>query len=127
MKGALVLVALLPGLDFTGCRHTDDPRQIQVVADGVSQALPGLSVDREFFSNSDAKAYLGRFFAPEEFQVDRSAVAVISYTIWRDRFHSRPGVVGSKILLDGRATTIVGVAGPGFTPNGAGDIWIPKR
>jgi predicted permease len=39
---------------------------------------------------------------------------VLGYDYWQNRFGGSPGVIGQKVILDGHATTIVGVAPKGF-------------
>src|SRR2546423_15708798 len=52
---------------------------------------------------------LGRAFLPEEDKPGANKrVAIVSYSYWQK--HERdPGVLGSTILIDGRAFTIVGI------------------
>jgi putative ABC transport system permease protein len=56
---------------------------------------------------------LGRDFLPEEGQVGRDDVVVLSHKLWRDRFGSDRGIVGRAIRIDGRPHTVVGVLAPG--------------
>ncbi len=42
---------------------------------------------------------LGRFFTQQE-DAQQEQVAVISYSLWQNRLHGDPHVVGTKILLD---------------------------
>ena len=44
-----------------------------------------------------------------------SAVAVIDYQAWRDLFGQRPDIIGSTVIINGQAITIVGVATTGAT------------
>ena len=126
MRAAGRVIALLLGLCLMGCSRNYTPKQIRVGATEMSRSVPGALVNREFFVNSSARPYLGRFFAEDEFQADRSAVTVISYKAWQNMFRSRPEVIGSRVQLDGRQTTIIGVAEPDFAPSRAGEFWIPK-
>ena len=73
---------------------------------------------------------LGRTFTQQE--DDKSVpVTVISYALWRERFHSDPGVLGKTIDLDRRPYTIIGVMPRNFEfPLDAGrlshrDLWVP--
>ena len=58
-------------------------------------------------------------------------VTVISYSLWRERFQSDPGILGKTIDLDRRPYTIVGVMPESFEfPLDAGrlshrDLWVP--
>src|SRR5205814_2151735 len=72
---------------------------------------------------------LGRAFAPGE-DVGRNAhpVTVISYQLWRDRYHGDPAVIGRTQLLNGLPHTIVGVAPEGFYGTFVGyafQFWVP--
>src|SRR6185503_16154339 len=58
-------------------------------------------------------------------------VAVLSYTSWRNRFHSDPHILGAKILLDRKPYIVIGVMPRGFEfPLVPGqlnhsEIWVP--
>lgn len=51
----------------------------------------------------------GRIFEPEECKTGRDDVVVISERLWQRRFNSDPQILGTKLLLNGRSFTIVGI------------------
>src|SRR5205085_3701706 len=57
-------------------------------------------------------AALGRTFLEEEDQAGRDLVGVVSDRLWSGRFHRDPGIVGSKIVLQGVPFEVVGVLPP---------------
>jgi putative ABC transport system permease protein len=59
-------------------------------------------------------AATGRTLTPADDEEDKRFVAVISDTLWRQRFGADPSVVGRAIVLDGKPFTVVGVLGPDF-------------
>jgi putative ABC transport system permease protein len=73
---------------------------------------------------------LGRTFTPQE-DDNGVPVAVISYTLWKDRFQSERNALGHTIDLDRRPYTVIGVMPRNFEfPLDAGrlshrDLWIP--
>jgi predicted permease len=73
---------------------------------------------------------LGRTFTQQEDE-NSVPVTVISYALWRERFHSNPGALGKTIDLDRRSYTIIGVMPRSFEfPLDAGrlshrDLWVP--
>jgi putative ABC transport system permease protein len=73
---------------------------------------------------------LGRVFTQQEDDTS-SAVMLISYALWKERFHSRADVLGATIDLDRRPYTIIGVMPRSFEfPLDAGrlshrDLWVP--
>lgn len=73
---------------------------------------------------------LGRTFTQQE-DDDSSPVAVISYAMWKERFHTDPHVLGTMIDLDRSPYEIIGVMPRSFEfPLDAGrlshrDLWVP--
>jgi predicted permease len=73
---------------------------------------------------------LGRAFTQAE-DDNAAPVAVISYSVWRERFQSSAGAIGATIDLDRRPYTIIGVMPRNFEfPLDAGrmshrDMWVP--
>ena len=56
----------------------------------------------------------GRFFQPEECTLGRDDVVIISARLWQRRFNSDPQIIGTKLLLNGKNFTVVGVMPAGF-------------
>src|SRR4030095_5389259 len=56
----------------------------------------------------------GRFFQPEECTLGRDDVVIISARLWQRRFNSDPQIIGTKVLLNSRSFTVVGVMPAGF-------------
>jgi predicted permease len=79
---------------------------------GEPKSLQGLRVTPGLLPALGAKVQRGRLFSgtletPE-------AGAVLSDRSWRHHFGSDPGILGSSLLLDGQAYTVVGVLPPDF-------------
>jgi putative ABC transport system permease protein len=85
------------------------------------EMIPGQRVSANFFKLLGTEAQLGRMFLPEEEQLGRDTVLVLSHGLWQNRFGSDPGIVGRAINANGRPYTVVGVAPPGFR-----DPWVPN-
>jgi putative ABC transport system permease protein len=80
----------------------------------------------------------GRFFQPDECAVGRDDVVIISARLWERRFNSDPQIIGTKLLLDGKNFTVVGLMpasfdfplqlfnlGAGGQFGGRAEIWKP--
>jgi predicted permease len=82
---------------------------------GQARYARGLWVSGAFFETLGVTPVLGRLFTVRE---DRrgcgSPGAVISYEFWQKEFGGETGVIGHKVLLDGRPFDIVGVTGANF-------------
>jgi len=72
----------------------------------------------------------GRYFTQQEDE-GQQLVTVISYQMWRSRFHADPNVIGAKILLDRKPYQIVGVMPRDFefplVPGqlNRSELWVP--
>ncbi|MBN1505965.1 MAG: ABC transporter permease, partial [Sedimentisphaerales bacterium] len=83
-------------------------------------------VSSNYFSVLGSVPARGRWFLPEEEQYAAEPVVVLSYEAWKNHFQ-QSDIVGSQILLNDIAFTVVGVAPRGFTgATMAGtDLWLP--
>lgn len=75
--------------------------------------LAAAKVSEHFFTVLATTMFLGRPFLGPEFQRGAGRVVILSYTMWRDRFGSDPGVVGRAVSLENNERyTVVGVMPP---------------
>lgn len=77
-----------------------------VTGRGAAQRWFGASVSSSFFDVLQSPPALGRTFVTAD--PDRDVI-VISHRLWVDQFGADAGVVGSRITMNGRPRTIVGV------------------
>jgi predicted permease len=68
---------------------------------------------------------LGRGLTSADDKPAAESVALIGYTVWKNRYGSARDVIGRVIRLNGQPTTIVGVMPEGFRFPGGEDLWIP--
>ncbi len=68
----------------------------------------------EMFSLWGISPAIGRAFRTDDGLIGAAPVALLSHRHWQEQFASDPSVVGTSVLLDGTAHTIVGVL-PGDT------------
>ena len=87
-------------------------------------------VSANYFEVLKVEPILGRTFLPEE-GADKPGgfpVAVISYRMWQNRYHSDRNVLGQAIRLNRHQLTIIGVAPREFRGSTVGliyDVWMP--
>jgi putative ABC transport system permease protein len=92
---------------------------------GEPERVEGGLVTPEMFSVLRASPFSGRVFLPEEAQDGRDGVVVLGYGLWRRRFAGDEGVIGRRILINGRSVTVVGVMRPGFAFPQQAEVWLP--
>ncbi|HUH62218.1 MAG TPA: ABC transporter permease [Terracidiphilus sp.] len=73
------------------------------------------------------RAAIGRTFTESEDGTDGTSV-LLTWSIFQRRFGGDPSIVGSRIHLDGKLYTVVGVLPKTFTyPDAKVQIWVPFR
>ena len=86
------------------------------------------AVTPEIFPLLGVKSLAGRIMLPEDGKQGAAPVAVLSESLWRNRFSSDPGIIGRSIILDMRPFTVIGILPADFRyPDGGPhqDVWIP--
>ena len=79
-----------------------------------------------FFSVLGVPAELGRVYTAEEDVPNGPNVAVLSRRLWERQFGARPRAIGTRLSLNGRPFTIIGVMPAGFGIEGSkAELWTP--
>jgi predicted permease len=86
------------------------------------------SVEQNFLPTLGITPVVGRNFLPGEDRPKTSKVALISYALWRNRFHRDPSIAGRFIHINGKPTEIVGVLPQNFEMPRlqAADVLMPE-
>jgi len=102
------------------------------------ERISGATVTADVLPLLGVSPIRGRFFQLEECSLGRDDVVIISARLWQRRFNSDPQIIGTKLLLNGKNFTVVGVMpasfdfplqlfnlGNGGQFGGRADIWKP--
>ena len=73
------------------------------------EQLSSLNVTTGFLPTLGLPPARGRNFTPEEDAANGPPVCLLGYDIWKNRFGQRESLVGETIMLNGIATTVVGI------------------
>ncbi len=96
-----------------------------LTGDAESEHIDGARVTPSLFAVLRAPPALGRVFTEDEARRS-GAVAVLSHGLWRSRFASDSAILGRTIMLDGRATAVIGVMPADFVfPSRGTQLWTP--
>ena len=92
------------------------------------QHVSGTMVSESFFDVLGVQPALGRRFVPEEHRAGAMLASVIlSHGLWQRAFGGDAGIVGRRITLLGRPSTVIGVMPEGFAFPAGSDLWISAR
>jgi predicted permease len=94
------------------------------------ETVDGEYVVGDFFPVLGLKPLIGRLIGPEDDRIGSadSAVVVVSWSYWKNRFNLDPGILGKRIFVDDVPLTVVGVTPRAFFGLQVGlkpDIWMP--
>jgi len=108
------VAAYLPGVEFN------------LTGQGEAARLTGTRVSANFFSLLGVQAELGRIFQPGEDQPGNNSKVVLTHTLWQDKFHGNPSVIGRQIMLGDVSREVVGVMPADFRlASSKTQFWVP--
>jgi predicted permease len=87
--------------------------------------VEGALVSAEFFSVLRSTASLGRTFLPEEEQLGRHQVVLLSDGLWQRAFGADRNLIGQTLTLDSQKFTVVGIMPAGFQFPQEAELWVP--
>jgi hypothetical protein len=107
------------------------PVRFQETSRGLDAAgtVEGQFVVGTFFPWLSVEPAIGRLIGPEDDRMTADATSVaVSWPFWNKRFNRDSSVLGTRIVLSGVSTTVIGVAPRGFFGVQVGvspDLWVP--
>ena len=116
---------------FSGLIGTSGPSRLNVRSESLEpETLTGEYVVGNFFPVLGVKPAIGRLIGPEDDPNGATgfAVAVVSWSYWKDRFNLDPAILGKQIIVENVPVTIIGVTPRAFTGLEVGsktDVWLP--
>ncbi len=104
---------------------------MKLTGDNDAIRVSAVPVTQNFFSMLGVHPVIGRSFTADESAWTGPKAAMLSHSLWEQRYHSDPGVVGTTISLNGASTTVIGVLpasfdfGSVFAPGARIDVFTP--
>jgi predicted permease len=92
-----------------------------------AERYDGAWVTADLFDVLQARPQLGRTFRREEETPGLGNVAVLSYSMWQDRYAGDPQILGKSIRANGQPYTVIGVMPPKFRYPDNQSIWMPLQ
>jgi putative ABC transport system permease protein len=93
--------------------------------DGRPQAVLSRVMTPGFFAMQGIPFSLGRDFLPEEGELGKEHVLILTNRLWRERFGSDPNILGRQVRMDGTLYTVVGVLAGGMPDRYESLLFVP--
>jgi putative ABC transport system permease protein len=87
--------------------------------------LRGRTVNWNFFQLLGVQPQLGRTFVEEDDRYGAPRTALLSHTVWQERFGGEAAVLGTKLTLNGDPHEVIGVLPPDFEYFQKDDLYVP--
>jgi putative ABC transport system permease protein len=106
------------------------PMDLAVGDEKSVERIWGELVSGNYFEMLRVQPELGRFFSKAESGDEQNAhaVIIISHSLWANRYHSDPSVIGATVRINRYPYTIIGVAPQTFhgsMPGLSFELWAP--
>ena len=101
------------------------PLPVNVTGNGDPERLNAAGVTGNFFDTFKIAPALGRGFTLDNEKTGQDQVTILSHNFWQRRFGGDPGIINMTIVLNGKATQIIGVMGPDVSLPQAAELWVP--
>ena len=102
-------------------------KNVTITGGDEPEQVSSVFVSWDFFPTLGIPAAEGRHFTPAEEEPGGPKVVMISGGYWLRQLGGSPEVIGSTVVADGEARTIVGVMPPDFSFLHEVDLWFPMR
>jgi putative ABC transport system permease protein len=88
-------------------------RTFELSGGSSAERIPATRISSSLLPVLGVSPMLGRNFTSVE-DAEGHDLAILGYALWQRRFSGDPAVIGSRVLLDRKPHTIIGVMGPSF-------------
>jgi predicted permease len=85
---------------------------------GEAEYVPGRMISSDLFSVLGVSLFRGRAFVPDEDRLGAAPVIILSYAIWQRRYAGSDSAIGTRLVLDEKPYTIVGITPRDFQLTG---------
>src|SRR4029453_15094896 len=85
------------------------PYPVSIAADvgGVTETVNAELITPNFFPALGVRPARGRLVGAQDAEASAPGAAVVSWSYWRRRFNQDPGVVGTRVVVQGVVTTVI--------------------
>jgi putative ABC transport system permease protein len=89
------------------------------------EQIDGVFYTPGFFHMTGYPMFIGRSFLPEEGEVGKDRVVILSHRLWSQHFAANREIIGQQIRMNGEPYTVIGVASPGLNDRFQAQLWVP--
>jgi predicted permease len=100
---------------------------IYVSGDEKAERFDGSWITANAFDIVGVHPFIGRNFRAGEDTPSGEKVAILAYSMWRERYSADPKIIGKQIRVNGVPYSVIGVMPDGFAFPNNDKIWVPLQ
>jgi putative ABC transport system permease protein len=98
---------------------------VNVTVGGRAQRYTGAYTTEDFLPSLGVTPIMGRGFTAGDNKAGAEKVALVGYGVWQRDFGGAQDIVGTRVRINGKPATIVGVMPKGFAFPANEELWLP--
>jgi predicted permease len=87
---------------------------VSITGSGEPEHVPSVEMTWDVLPALGIQPLAGRWFTPKDDTAGAPQTAILTYGYWQRRFGGDKSVIGRRLILDGKATEILGIMPPNF-------------
>ena len=99
--------------------------EVNISTNDRPQQVLGSAMTTGFNRLTGNQIMLGRDFLPEDGEVGKDKVVLLSNRLWSQHFGSDRDILGKPVRLNGESYTVIGVTAPGYLDRMPFQLWVP--
>ncbi|HEY0726842.1 MAG TPA: ABC transporter permease, partial [Pyrinomonadaceae bacterium] len=103
------------------------PLPATLTGGGDPERLQASIISGNYLETFGVAPALGRGFTLDNEKPGQDQVTILSHALWQQRFGGDPSILNKTIVLNGRATEVIGVMGEGVSFPQTADLWLPMN
>lgn len=101
------------------------PLSVNMTGNGDPERLNIYLVTGNYFDTFKIAPAIGRGFTLDNEKTGQDQVAILSYDLWQRRFGGDAAILGKTVVLNGKATEVIGVMGKDASFPQVAELWMP--
>ena len=98
-----------------------------ISGDGAAERYNGGLITGTLFNVIGMRPLIGRTIQPSDDLPGANPVVVLSYDLWRTRYHEDAAIIGRVLKVNGVYSTVIGVMPRQFDYPNTAQLWVPMR
>lgn len=103
------------------------PATVNLSDNELAERFEGAYITPNAFDVIKARAHIGRPLEASDAAPGATPVLLLGYDAWLNRYNGDPGIIGSRVRVNGEESSVIGVMPAGFRFPLTQEVWVPLK